>query len=61
MLPVFRSHAHQPFAVAARFFRTEGSLPIEIAHVGHQFAPLAGQQIDDVDAFGGAFELGGGR
>ena len=38
--------------------RAPGGLAVEIAHVGHQLAPLAGQQVDDVHALGRAFQQG---
>ncbi|MBA7707998.1 hypothetical protein ES703_116885 [subsurface metagenome] len=51
VLSVLRSHAHQVFAIATGFPGAPRGLAVEIANVGHQLAPLAGQQVDDIHAF----------
>jgi len=48
MLAVLGAHAHQVLAVAAG-----------LAHIGHQLAPLAGQQVHHVHALGRALQQGG--
>ena len=59
--PVLGSHAHQPLAVTAGFLRAERGAPVEVADVGHEFTPLAGQQVHNVHALAGALEPGGRR
>ena len=51
MLAVPGPHAHQVLAVASGFARAPDGLAVQVAHVGHQLAPLAGLQIDDGHAF----------
>ena len=58
VLAVLGADAHQVLAVAAGLARAPGGLAVEVADVGHQLAPLAGQQVDHVDALGRAFQQG---
>ena len=52
VLAVLRAHPHEVLAVAARFPRAPGGLPVEVPDVGHQLAPLARQEVHHVDALG---------
>ena len=47
--PVLGADPHQELAVAAEVARAEGGAPVEVADVAEHLAPLAGQQVDDVD------------
>jgi hypothetical protein len=58
VLAILRTHAHQILAITTGFLRSPGRAPIKIANVGHQLAPLAGKQVDDVHTFCCAFEHG---
>ena len=52
---------HQELAVAAEIARAEGAAAVEIGHVAEHLAPLAGKQVDDVDALRRALEQRGLR
>ena len=56
VLPVFRSNPHHPLPVASGLLRAKGCLPVKVANVCHQFSPLACEQIDDINAFGGTLQ-----
>ena len=58
VLTVLRSHAHQVFAIATGLRGAPRGPAIEIADVGHQLAPLAGQQVDDIHALCGPLQQG---
>ena len=47
--PVLGADPHQELAVAAEVARAEGGAAVEVADVAEHLAPLAGQQVDDVD------------
>src|SRR5271157_2878432 len=60
-LTVFGPYPDQVFPVATRLPGTPGGPAIEITHVGHQFPPLAGKQVNHVDPLAGALQHGSHR
>lgn len=55
---VFCADAHQELAIAAEVFCAKGAAPVEVADIAEHLAPLAGQQVDDIDALSRAFQPG---
>ena len=58
---IFSAHAHQKFAVAAKIACAKGGAPIKISDVAKHLAPLAGEQIDNIDPFRLPFQQRGRR
>src|SRR6478752_20356 len=54
--PIFGADADQKFAVAAKIARTQGCLAVKVRDIAEHFAPLACQQIYDIDPLGFALQ-----
>ena len=59
--PELGANPYQVFTIPACLGGTPGGLAIEVTHIGHQLAPLAGQKVHDVDVLGRPFDKGRSR
>src|SRR5688500_10556276 len=57
--PVLGPDPDQKLAISSKFPGAKSGPAVKIADIAEHFAPLAGQQIDDIDAFSRTFQQGG--